>query len=149
MFRHLREGAIRFPPTYKFNKNDPDPFGYDSSEKRRVPAWTDRIFFRGSLRKDMLQDVSCCPVPDQAPVCLAPHTRTAEPARISERHHGKLDSQVPCCRAVFTSCSHELTHTLQVCTTTSQTRSCCLLCCRMSPLRAASSMGSSPRSTPG
>ena len=68
VFRHLREGTIRFPPTYKFNKNDPDPFGYDSSEKRRVPAWTDRIFFRGSLRKDMLQDVSCCPVPDQAPV---------------------------------------------------------------------------------
>ena len=52
IFRHLREGSIRFPPTYKFNKWDPDPLGYDTSEKRRVPAWTDRVFFRGSFRRD-------------------------------------------------------------------------------------------------
>ena len=57
IFRHLREGVIRFPPTYKFNKYDPDPMGYDTSEKRRVPAWTDRVFFRGSFRRD-IPDVS-------------------------------------------------------------------------------------------
>lgn len=53
VFQHMREGPIRFPPTYKFNKCDPDPLCYDTSEKRRVPAWTDRIFFRGILRKDI------------------------------------------------------------------------------------------------
>ena len=47
-FRYVREAPIAFRPTYKFDKNTPDPFGYDTSEKRRVPAWTDRIFFRGS-----------------------------------------------------------------------------------------------------
>ena len=31
---------ITFPPTYKFNLNSRD---YDSSVKRRKPAWTDRI----------------------------------------------------------------------------------------------------------
>lgn len=47
-FRYVREAPITFCPTYKFDKHTPDPLGYDSSEKRRVPAWTDRIFFRGS-----------------------------------------------------------------------------------------------------
>lgn len=47
-FQYVREAPITFCPTYKFDKYIADPFGYDSSEKRRVPAWTDRIFFRGS-----------------------------------------------------------------------------------------------------
>ncbi|KAK9805177.1 hypothetical protein WJX72_003678 [[Myrmecia] bisecta] len=50
VFRHMREGQIAFRPTYKFDKNTPDPCGYDTSEKQRVPAWTDRIFYRGSGR---------------------------------------------------------------------------------------------------
>ncbi|KAL4534362.1 hypothetical protein Ndes2437B_g03641 [Nannochloris sp. 'desiccata'] len=49
VFRGLREGNIAFPPTYKFDKGIPSPAAYDSSEKRRVPAWCDRIFYRGSI----------------------------------------------------------------------------------------------------
>ena len=45
-FTSLQEAPITFRPTYKFNKVE--PFDYDSSEKRRVPAWTDRILFRGT-----------------------------------------------------------------------------------------------------
>lgn len=48
VFRYVREAPIAFQPTYKFDKHTADPFGYDTSEKHRVPAWTDRIFFRGS-----------------------------------------------------------------------------------------------------
>lgn len=46
VFVGLREGRIQFNPTYKFDKGIGG--AYDTSEKKRVPAWTDRIFFRGS-----------------------------------------------------------------------------------------------------
>ena len=45
VFRYVREAPITFNPTYKFDKHTSN---YDTSEKQRVPAWTDRIFFRGS-----------------------------------------------------------------------------------------------------
>ena len=45
VFRYIREAPITFHPTYKFDKHTST---YDTSEKQRVPAWTDRIFFRGS-----------------------------------------------------------------------------------------------------
>lgn len=51
IFHGLAEGPIRFLPTYKFEKNRESsavqPF-YDQGEKMRVPAWTDRVFFRAS-----------------------------------------------------------------------------------------------------
>lgn len=51
IFHGLAEGPITFMPTYKFEKgresNKMQPF-YDQGEKKRVPAWTDRILFRGS-----------------------------------------------------------------------------------------------------
>ncbi|GBF99290.1 inositol polyphosphate phosphatase [Raphidocelis subcapitata] len=51
IFVGLGEGPITFLPTYKFEKgresSERQPF-YDQGEKRRVPAWTDRVLFRGS-----------------------------------------------------------------------------------------------------
>jgi hypothetical protein len=44
-FPGFMEGPITFPPTFKYDKQSDD---YDTSSKRRVPAWTDRILFKPS-----------------------------------------------------------------------------------------------------
>ncbi|KAJ2781839.1 Inositol-1,4,5-trisphosphate 5-phosphatase 1 [Coemansia interrupta] len=43
-FSNYTEMPITFAPTYKF---DPGTDTYDTSEKMRVPSWTDRIVYRG------------------------------------------------------------------------------------------------------
>ncbi|KAG5518681.1 hypothetical protein PMAC_002650 [Pneumocystis sp. 'macacae'] len=46
--RLFNEAPIDFPPTYKY---DIGIDNYDTSEKKRCPAWCDRIFYRGSRVK--------------------------------------------------------------------------------------------------
>ncbi|KAM7277569.1 hypothetical protein ACFE04_004703 [Oxalis oulophora] len=45
-FQGMREAIIRFPPTYKFERGRPGLGGYDSREKKRIPAWCDRVIYR-------------------------------------------------------------------------------------------------------
>ncbi|CCH63170.1 hypothetical protein TBLA_0J01760 [Henningerozyma blattae CBS 6284] len=49
-FPYYHEMEIKFPPTYKF---DPGTKNYDTSEKLRIPAWTDRILSRGEVLKQL------------------------------------------------------------------------------------------------
>ncbi|TXG56035.1 hypothetical protein EZV62_017348 [Acer yangbiense] len=64
VFRGMREALIRFPPTYKFERNRPGLAGYDSGEKKRIPAWCDRIIYRDSRTgTEPVSDCSLdCPV---------------------------------------------------------------------------------------
>ncbi|TFK43681.1 phosphatidylinositol phosphate phosphatase [Crucibulum laeve] len=44
-FVGFEEGPLLFPPTYRYDLGTDN---YDTSEKMRIPAWTDRILYRGS-----------------------------------------------------------------------------------------------------
>ncbi|KAK2768791.1 inositol polyphosphate 5-phosphatase [Arachnomyces sp. PD_36] len=43
-FQHYSESQISFLPTYRFNNGTDE---YDTSEKARIPAWCDRILWKG------------------------------------------------------------------------------------------------------
>ncbi len=43
-FPQFQEGPLNFNPTYKYDNGS---IAYDSSEKNRVPSWTDRILYFG------------------------------------------------------------------------------------------------------
>lgn len=45
VFPGYEEGPLIFRPTYKY---DLGTTRYDSSEKMRAPAWTDRVLYRGT-----------------------------------------------------------------------------------------------------
>ncbi|KAI5959861.1 INP53 [Candida pseudojiufengensis] len=47
-FSEFNEGVVLFYPTYKFDKASSN---YDTSEKQRVPSWTDRILFLSTKKK--------------------------------------------------------------------------------------------------
>lgn len=65
-FPYFNEQRIDFLPTYKF---DPGTSVYDTSDKQRVPSWTDRILTRGANIKPLAYDcVSSITFSDHRPV---------------------------------------------------------------------------------
>lgn len=53
VFHNYIEGDITFPPTYKYDLFSED---YDTSEKCRAPAWTDRILWKRRCHLDEIPD---------------------------------------------------------------------------------------------
>ncbi|KAG6915670.1 hypothetical protein DXG01_010500 [Tephrocybe rancida] len=51
-FRGFSEGPLNFAPTYKY---DPGTNDYDTSEKRRSPAWCDRVLWRSRVTSRVSQ----------------------------------------------------------------------------------------------
>ena len=69
VFMGFKEGRITFPPTYKY---DPGTLVFDTSEKRRVPSYTDRILWKG-VKRDSVKQLSYmthlnCLISDHLPV---------------------------------------------------------------------------------
>ncbi|KAK6144925.1 hypothetical protein DH2020_021745 [Rehmannia glutinosa] len=62
VFQGMWEAIIKFPPTYKFEKHQPGLAGYDSGEKKRIPAWCDRILYRDSRSASASTCSLDCPV---------------------------------------------------------------------------------------
>jgi len=50
-FNGLHEGQLTFRPTYKFDKGTDV---YDTSQKQRIPSWTDRILYKSHGKVELL-----------------------------------------------------------------------------------------------
>ncbi|XP_074339711.1 type I inositol polyphosphate 5-phosphatase 13 [Apium graveolens] len=62
VFQGMREAIVTFTPTYKFDRGKPGLGGYDSGEKKRIPAWCDRILYRDNRSSSALECNLECPV---------------------------------------------------------------------------------------
>lgn len=66
--RTFQEAALNFPPTFKYNRGTDQ---YDSSEKMRIPAYCDRILFRGSRIQQTTYERHEIKMSDHRPVSAA------------------------------------------------------------------------------
>ncbi|KAL2866794.1 SacI domain and endonuclease/exonuclease/phosphatase family protein [Aspergillus lucknowensis] len=86
-FQFYNEGVVTFPPTYKY---DVGKDIYDTSEKARIPAWCDRILWKGPDLRQLNYDVANLRLSDHRPVC-ASFTCTInvvdEPQKEAVRHN--------------------------------------------------------------
>ncbi|XP_021854125.2 type I inositol polyphosphate 5-phosphatase 13 isoform X2 [Spinacia oleracea] len=62
VFQGMREAMIKFPPTYKFERHVAGLGGYDSGEKKRIPAWCDRVIYRDCRNGPVSECNLNCPI---------------------------------------------------------------------------------------
>ncbi|KAI8391329.1 SacI homology domain-containing protein [Radiomyces spectabilis] len=65
VFPGYQEGQITFMPTYKYDNGTST---YDTSEKQRVPGWTDRIVYKGKSLRQIQYDRAELFTSDHRPV---------------------------------------------------------------------------------
>ncbi|KAH8432548.1 Inositol-1,4,5-trisphosphate 5-phosphatase 1, variant 4 [Aspergillus melleus] len=83
-FQFYTEGPISFPPTYKYDIGRDD---YDTSEKARIPAWCDRVLWRGANLHQVNYNVAALRFSDHRPVWA---TFLCEISTIDENAKSKL-----------------------------------------------------------
>ncbi|WAQ92694.1 hypothetical protein PtA15_17A176 [Puccinia triticina] len=81
VFPKYTEGTINFPPTYKY---DVGTDRYDTSEKMRIPAWTDRILYQGSDLKLMDYSRAELKASDHRPVYATLETKARMVDRVKK-----------------------------------------------------------------
>ncbi|PYH81413.1 DNase I-like protein [Aspergillus uvarum CBS 121591] len=64
-FHFYTEGPITFPPTYKYDIGNDH---YDTSEKARIPAWCDRVLWKGSNLRQIHYSTANLQFSDHRPV---------------------------------------------------------------------------------
>ncbi|KAL4759544.1 SacI domain and endonuclease/exonuclease/phosphatase family protein [Aspergillus foveolatus] len=64
-FQFYNEGLVTFPPTYKYDVGSDT---YDTSDKSRIPAWCDRILWKGPDLRQIGYGVSDMRLSDHRPV---------------------------------------------------------------------------------
>lgn len=64
-FPHYNEARVTFPPTYKYNAGTDE---YDTSEKQRIPAWTDRVLCKGNSLEQLQYHAATLRFSDHRPV---------------------------------------------------------------------------------
>ncbi|KAK0748231.1 SacI homology domain-containing protein [Apiosordaria backusii] len=64
-FQYYSEGRIMFMPTYKYDVGTDE---FDSSEKARIPAWTDRILRKGTNLRQLAYNSAPLRFSDHRPV---------------------------------------------------------------------------------
>ena len=100
VFSRFSEGAIAFAPTYKF---DHDSDVYDTSSKRRIPAWTDRVLYKAhdASLVTLVKYDSCASIrfSDHRPVFahFAVSVRGIRPTTIRVGTHARKGAQSAVC----------------------------------------------------
>lgn len=95
-FPYYSENRITFPPTYRF---DIGTDNYDTSEKSRIPAWTDRILRRGTNLRQIDYNIAPLRFSDHRPVfatfeCTITIVDEAVKAKLSKKLYEKRRAEV-------------------------------------------------------
>ncbi|KAK3942740.1 SacI homology domain-containing protein [Diplogelasinospora grovesii] len=87
-FRFYSEARITFMPTYKFDIGSDE---YDSSEKARIPAWTDRILRKGTNLRQLCYNSAPLRFSDHRPVYA---TFECTVSIVNERLRDKISREI-------------------------------------------------------
>ncbi|EGD85428.1 hypothetical protein H112_06330 [Trichophyton rubrum D6] len=87
-FQYYMEGPVTFPPTYRYDNGTDE---YDTSEKQRIPAWCDRILWRGRILRQLAYKTAPLKFSDHRPVYA---TFECEISTVDEKRKEEISSRL-------------------------------------------------------